>query len=82
MADSDATDLAKVFGGSSGGSGNAAPAGGPLGDAEELPEGDLEADAPPPDFAVHAAEAFPELAGDEARLDALYRTIRACHPVV
>jgi hypothetical protein len=77
-------NLALIFGGG----GDAAPEGGPSGDAEpsELgaDEGDMgmeeEADAPPPDFAVHAAEAFPELAGDDARLDALYRTIKACHP--
>lgn len=79
-------DLALIFGGgggSSGGSGDAAPAEGPSGDAElgELAGDDADADAPPPDFAVHAAEAFPELAGDEGRLEAFYRTIKACHPV-
>lgn len=77
----DATDIEKVFGG---GGSSAAPVGGPSGDEDEadLALDELEADAPPPDFAVHAAEAFPELAGDDARLDALYRTIKACHPGV
>jgi hypothetical protein len=78
-------DLARIFGGVGGGDG-AAPEGGPSGDGadpelDELAGDDTEADAPPPDFAVHAAEAFPELAGDDARMDALYRTIKACHPV-
>lgn len=77
-------DLAKVFGGGD----DAAPEGGELGDLAAVAadigmedEGE-EADAPPPDFAVHASEAFPELAGDDARLDALYRTIKSCHPAV
>lgn len=76
----DNLDLSKVFGGGKG----AAADEGPLSDgdgADELLEDD-ELDAPPADFAVHAAEAFPELAGDDARIDALYRTIKACHPVV
>lgn len=91
MADKPKTkdgDLALIFGPASGGGSKAG-----AGDADDLSElgdelagdgadeGDG-ADAPPPDFAVHAAEAFPELAGDDARLDALYRTIKACHPVV
>lgn len=52
-------------------------------DITELGGGDEEgADAPPADFAVHAAEAFPELAGDDARTEALYRAIKACHPSI
>lgn len=85
MADK-AGNLALIFGGEGGGGGDAAPAGGPSGDAEmgelgELAGDDTEAEAMPPDFAVHASEAFPELAGDDARLEAFYRTIKACHPV-
>lgn len=85
--------LALVFGG---GGKDAAPGGGPSGDEaegldslDELAEGLAETDgdsmapeAMPPDFAVHASEAFPELADDEGRLEALYRTIKACHPAV
>jgi hypothetical protein len=80
-----AGDLALIFGGGS----DAASAEGPSGDTDitelggdESPGEDEEADAPPADFAVHAAEAFPELAGDDARVDALYRAIKACHPGV
>ena len=86
MADS--TDLAKVFGGGNGaafGSDSASDSDDAESEGPALPLGDdeaEEADAPPPDFAVHASEAFPELAGDDARLDALYRTIKSCHPVV
>lgn len=87
------SNLALVFGGGD----KAAPAGGPSSDAEsdedlgldsldELAGGLAgeaeEAEAMPPDFSVHASEAFPELAGDDARLEALYRTIKACHPAV
>ena len=81
-----ARNLALVFGDGAGD--DAAPEGGPSGDTDitELAEGEGdegdEPEAPPADFAVHAAEAFPELAGDDARLDAFYRTIKACHPGV
>jgi len=86
VADRKSGNLALIFGGG----GDATPEGGPSGDAGESAETDelglaseeAEADTAPPDFAVHAAEAFPELAGDDARLDALYRTIKACHPSV
>lgn len=85
-------NLALIFGG---GGKDAAPGGGPSGDADmaedevdvsldELAGGlagdPEEAEAMPPDFSVHASEAFPELAGDDARLEALYRTIKSCHP--
>lgn len=84
-------NLALIFGG---GGKDAAPEGGPSGDAGDEGEVDIgldelagglageaeEAEAMPPDFSVHASEAFPELAGDDARLEALYRTIKACHP--
>lgn len=80
-------DLALIFGGGS----DAAPAEGPSSDTDvtelgpvdelgELADEDAEADAAPPDFAVHASEAFPDLAGDDARMDAFYRAIKACHP--
>lgn len=93
MADKAKGNLALVFGGGD----KAAPEGGPSSDADEdlgldsLDElaGGLageaeaeEAEAMPPDFSVHASEAFPELADDPARLEALYRTIKACHPAV
>jgi hypothetical protein len=75
-------DLALIFGGGS----DAAPEGGPSGDTDitELGGEDLgeEADGMPAEFAVHAAEAFPDLAGDDARTEALYRAIKACHPSV
>lgn len=89
MAKGGNTDLAKVFGGS----GAAAAPVGPLSDEAEdeadvdveldelAAEGeDEEADAPPPDFAIHALEAFPDL--EEPQIDALYRAIKACHPGV
>lgn len=79
-------DLALIFGGGS----DAAPGGGATGggytdtditelggDDDEMGE---EADGMPAEFAVHAAEAFPELAGDDARTEAFYRAIKACHP--
>jgi len=90
MAKGGNTDLATVFGGSAGSS-SAAPVG-PLGDAAEdeadvdaelvelAAADDEEADAPPPDFAIHALEAFPDL--EEPQIDALYRAIKACHPGV
>jgi hypothetical protein len=77
-----AGDLSKIFGGGSDAASGAedealGPELGLGGDDEEAEE----ADAPPPDFALNASEAFPELAGDDARLEALYRTIKSCHPV-
>lgn len=76
-------NLALVFGGGGGGDAPAPAGGRDESELDELAGDDLEEeDAPPADFAVHASEAFPELAGDEARLDALYRTIKACHPRV
>ncbi len=71
------TDLASVFGG-----GAATEADVDM-EAEALPEleGELATDdapeAIPPDFAVHAMEAFPDM--DDARVDALYRAIKSCH---
>lgn len=82
-------NLALIFGG--GGDKAAAPEDGPSSDTGET-DGELDAllegegedpDASmPPDFAMNAAEAFPDLAGDDARLEALYRTIKSCHPGV
>lgn len=86
-------NLALIFGG--GGDKAAAPEDGPSSDADYEGEGeggeldallgaegeDAEASMPP-DFALNAAEAFPDLAGDDARLEALYRTIKSCHPGV
>lgn len=80
-------NLALIFGGG-GGDDAAAPGGADYapgdGDGDELGgfagEEEEESDAPPADFALHASEAFPELAGDDARIEALYRTIQACHP--
>lgn len=84
MAKGGNTDLASVFGGGAGAS-SAAPA--DLAEDEldidldaELAGEDEEAEAPPPDFAVHALEAFPDL--EEPQIDALYRAIKACHPGV
>jgi len=82
-----AGNLALMFGGGD----DAAPEGpssdagdaGELGAlADDLAEGEEEAEAMPPDFALNAAEAFPDLAGDDARIEALYRTIKSCHPAV
>jgi hypothetical protein len=92
VADKAKGNLALVFGGGD----KAAPEGGPssadsdedlgLDSLDELAGGLAgeaeEAEAMPPDFSVHASEAFPELAGDDARLEALYRTNKACHPAV
>lgn len=53
--------------------------------ADELgaePDLEDEEEAMPPDFALHAAEAFPDLAGDDTRMDAFYRAIKACHPAI
>lgn len=78
------TDLASVFGKSKAASGDteaAAPElslGGELDDEAPLDMTDDEAaEAVPPDFATHAIEAFPDM--DDARIDALYRAIKACH---
>lgn len=86
MAKKGGSDLALIFGPADGGGSKDSDSamddmaeGELAGDGGES-DGDEEADAPPPDFALNAAEAFPDLAGDDARIDALYRTIKSCHP--
>lgn len=80
MAGKSNTSLASVFGG---GSPSEADADIDLGDeAAPLPEGegpladDEAPEAMPPDFQVHALEAFPDM--DDVRIDALYRAIKSC----
>lgn len=76
--------LADVFGkGSKAASGSTEAAEPPMGPVDDDfaamdPTEEEAAEAVPPDFATHAAEAFPELAGDDARLDALYRMVKSC----
>lgn len=94
VADKKGGNLALIFGG--GGGDAAAPGDGPSSDADDYEsesgggelddllgaEGEDAEATMPPDFALNAAEAFPDLAGDDARIEALYRTIKSCHPGV
>lgn len=64
MADK-ASPLSAVFGSASGGD-------------KSLSEAEPDAAAIPEDFEDYALTAFPELEGDQARLEALYNAMKAC----